>query len=65
MNERCWYRGCDKPGETRPIFAHAHDLAAGLRLCDAHLSEIAHDPDHAAAWVCRPARPGESPRNRD
>ena len=51
---RCWYRGCLEQGDPRPLFAHAHDLPAAIRLCDRHVSELAREPDRAAKAIERP-----------
>lgn len=57
MNEKqCWYRGCEARGETRPLFAHSHNLPAPLRLCDRHLSELARARETAASSIERPNR---------
>ncbi|HEY6057395.1 MAG TPA: hypothetical protein VIV06_05145 [Candidatus Limnocylindrales bacterium] len=55
MNDKaCWYRDCTSEGLPRPLFAQSHRLHASLRLCERHLSELARDPDSAAARVERP-----------
>lgn len=57
MNEKqCWYRRCEAQGDTRPLFARSHDLPAGLRLCDRHLSVLARSPESAPAAIERPLR---------
>ncbi len=51
---RCWYRGCDKPGDSRPIFAQVHSLPGAMKLCDRHMSELAREPDMVSTAIERP-----------
>ena len=52
--KRCWYMGCQAEGEHRPLYATAHGLHAGLRLCRRHMTELSTDPSRAATAVARP-----------
>ena len=52
--DHCWFRGCTRPGEPRPLFAYGHDLPAILRLCQTHMSAVADSGELVATHLVRP-----------